>query len=314
MILTVTPNPTLDRAVFVRNFRLGTIVRAEKEVLTPSGKGVDASLVLHELGHPTLATGLVAGHNGRLVVELLDELGIAHDFVWAAGETRHALVLVDLAARAQSTISAPTLRADERHLQALLDVLGRHLPAARFVVLAGSLPAGWPADAYVALIERCRRAGVPALLDTAGLALRHGVEAVPEILKINALELAGLVGLSETSLAAVVRAATHMRRRMANQAVIVTLGARGAVAVTEGGSWHALPPRVEAVNDAGAGDALAGCVAWSRAVGQPWPEALRLGTAAAAAVVTTEGTACCARATVERLLPQVQIHALAVAD
>ena len=49
MILTLTPNPTIDRVVFVRNFRLGAIVRGEREVVTPSGKGVDASLVLHEL-------------------------------------------------------------------------------------------------------------------------------------------------------------------------------------------------------------------------------------------------------------------------
>ena len=64
MILTLTPNPTIDRATFVRSFRLGTVVRAEREVVTPSGKGVDASLVIHELGGETVALGLNAGHTG----------------------------------------------------------------------------------------------------------------------------------------------------------------------------------------------------------------------------------------------------------
>jgi len=97
---------------------------------------------------------------------------------------------------------------------------------------------------------------------------------------------------------------------MRNQTVIVTMGAQGAVAAADGRLWHAQPPVVEVVNSAGAGDALAGCVAWSRAAGYDWPNALRLGVAAAAAVVTTEGTAYCERATVERLIEQVSVARL----
>lgn len=309
MIVTVTPNSTLDRAVFVRNFRPGTIVRAEAEVLTPSGKGVDASLVLHALGFPTLATGLQAGRQGRLAVELLDLLGVPHDFVWAEGETRHALVLIDSAAGVQSTISCATLRADRRHLEELLDRLDTHLPAARGVLLAGSLPAGWPAGTYALLIGRCRRAGVPVLLDTSGAALATGAAARPDLLKINVAELAELVerpDLPDQAVATVAAAAASLHDRLGNQAVIVTLGARGVVAAADQ-LWHARPPRVPVINDAGAGDALAGCVAWARCGGAAWPEALRLATAAAAAVVMTSGTAQCDPREVERLMPLVQV-------
>ena len=72
MILTLTPNPTVDRVVFCRDFRLGGVVRAEGERVIPSGKGVDASLVIHELGGETVVLGLRAGLNGRLHAGLLD--------------------------------------------------------------------------------------------------------------------------------------------------------------------------------------------------------------------------------------------------
>ena len=49
MILTLTPNPTIDRVLFVRGFRTGAVVRAEREVVTPSGKGVGASLVISDV-------------------------------------------------------------------------------------------------------------------------------------------------------------------------------------------------------------------------------------------------------------------------
>ncbi|NLF02670.1 MAG: 1-phosphofructokinase, partial [Anaerolineales bacterium] len=80
MILTITPNPALDRAVFVRGFRLGAVIRAEREALSPCGKGVSTSLVIHELGGVTVALGLRAGFTGQQLTALLDARGVLHDF------------------------------------------------------------------------------------------------------------------------------------------------------------------------------------------------------------------------------------------
>jgi 1-phosphofructokinase family hexose kinase len=338
MILTITPNPTLDRAIFVRGFQLGSIVRAEREVLTPSGKGVDVSLVLHALGHPTLAAGLQAGIHGGIARELLDARGVLHQFVEAEGETRHALVLIDLARGAQSTISAATLRADQRHLAALLGIMRERLPAAHYAVLAGSLPPGWPADAYRPLIRACRAAGVACLLDTSGAALSAALlgdadpnsGTMPDIVKVNLIEFLSLceagpgpgapagpgqqlrdARLQAESIGPVAQAAAQLRARLGLEALIVTLGGRGAVVVSREQTWHATPPPVSVLNDAGAGDALAAGVVWTRAHGGGWAEALRLGTACAAAVVTTPGTAECDAQLVDRLYGQVLVEQLA---
>ena len=52
------------------------------------------------------------------------------------------------------------------------------------------------------------------------------------------------------------------------------------------------------------------CLAIVFARGWPVEEGLRLGAAAAGAVVITPGTAQCHRADVQRLLPQVQLQAM----
>jgi 1-phosphofructokinase family hexose kinase len=321
MILTITPNPTIDRVVFVRNFRLGAIVRGEREVVTPSGKGVDASLVIHELGGDTVAAGLNAGHAGRLLADLLDEMGVAHDFVPACGETRTALVLVDLAVGQQSTITAPTLTATEDHLPRLLALLDRHAPAHRppdrrpawGVICGGSLPPGLPADSYARLVRHARRRGMIALLDSSGEPLRQGVEGLPHVLKVNRDELgtldpemAGGRGSADDAVALAGRLAGRLGE-WASDALIVTLGERGALAVTPEGCYGAQSPQVPVVNTAGAGDALSGGVMLARSRGADWPAALALGTAAAASVVMNEGTAICRREQVEELLPRVQV-------
>jgi 1-phosphofructokinase family hexose kinase len=311
MILTITPNPTIDRVVFVRNFRLGAIVRGEREVATPSGKGVDGSLVIHELGGETIAAGLSAGHAGRLFTRLLDEMGVPHDFVPACGETRTALVLVDLAVGEQSTILAPTLTATPEHLPQLIALLDRYAGRAWGVIFGGSLPPGLSPDGYVCLLRHARQRGMVTLLDSSGESLRRGVAGRPHVLKINLHELgmldpqlAGEMGDAEDVAALAGRLAGRLGE-WASDALIVTLGERGTLALTLEGWYHTQPPPVPVVNTAGAGDALNGGVMLARSRGADWREALVLGTAAAASVVMNDGTAICRREQVEALLPQV---------
>ena len=323
MILTLTPNPTIDRVVFCRDFRLGAVVRAERETVIPSGKGVDASLVIRELGGDTLVLGLQAGLNGRLHGDLLDRWGIAHDMVAACGETRMATVLVDLAVNQQSTIGAPTLTAREDSLLQLLDRVDQYAQGAWGLICAGSLPPGLPEDSYARLLCGARDRGLVTLLDTSGAALRFGVCGLPHILKINLDELRALDGaggmLSYSSeapgdagddLEGLVERLVDRLGEWAGEAIVVTLGGRGALAVTTGGRYRVRPLQVPVVNTAGAGDALNAGMMLARSRGADWPAALALGTAAAASVVMNEGTAICRREQVQELVSRVRVEVL----
>jgi 1-phosphofructokinase family hexose kinase len=310
MILTLTPNPTIDRVIFCRNFSLGTVVRAEGETITPCGKGVAASVVIHELGGDTVVLGLKAGLTGELHSELLDGLGVEHDLVPARGETRTMVVLVDRAVNQQSSISAPTLRATPAHLSELIARLEVYAGGAWGLVCAGSLPPGLPVDCYAHLLSWARQRGLVTLLDSSGEALRRGVGGLPHILKINQRELAALEPGTPTNLAQLAAVLAPRLGSWATEGLIVSLGERGTIAVTDEGCYHALPPKVPVVNTAGAGDALAGAMMLARSRGSDWPAALALGTAAGASVVMNEGTAICRRTEVEELLPQVGVEEL----
>ena len=198
MILTVTANPTIDRAYFVPALPENRVIRGTREVATPSGKGIDASIALHALGEPTVALSLNAGHTGRALASMLEDVGLRYDFVEALGETRTVPVIVvegsDEARGAHYTITAPTLRAEASHLDALLARMESYLADASGLICGGSLPPGLPSDAYAQIIKRARRAGLLTLLDVSGAGLRDGLAACPEsrpdILKINQFELA----------------------------------------------------------------------------------------------------------------------------
>ena len=322
MILTLTPNPTIDRTIFVRNFRLGAIVRGERETVVPSGKGVGSSLVIHELGGETTVLGLKAGFTGDWHASLLDKGGIPNDLIPAYGETRTCVVLVDVAAQDQSTISASTLSATPEHLSQLLTLLDRYADRAWGLICAGSLPPGLPPDSYTCLLSRARQQGLHTLFDSSGESLRQGVAGLPHILKVNQVELQALdpsmpvVGENQDhnhSPSDLTRLAERLTTRLnewASDGLIVTLGGRGSLAVTSKGCYHVQPPQVPVVSTAGAGDALSGGIMLARCQGAGWPAALALGTAAAASVLTNEVTAVCQRDQVEALLPRVGVSEL----
>ncbi len=319
MILTVTANPTIDRVLFVRDFAMQDVVRAEREVVSPSGKGIDVSMILHELGAPTLAISLNAGLSGAMLAALLAQRGVPCHFIAAQGETRVAALITDVAQGRQSTLLAPTLTASPQQLDALVEQVIVHAGSSWGLVCAGSLPPGLPLHSWERLLRAGQEAGLVTLLDSSGTGLQHGIRGLPHILKINGRELAELAATqgekipawsAPDQLGTLAAWLNDHLGRWAQTALIITLGAQGALAVTADAAYTVAAPAVPLVSAAGAGDAVAAGVMLARRQGQGWGDALRLGVAAAAAVVMNEGTAVCTAAQVHEMLPQVQFQPL----
>ena len=85
MIYTVTFNPALDYAVYLDSFELGATNRTTREELRCGGKGINVSIVLHNLGVESRALGFLAGFTGETIRGWLTELGVASDFITLPG-------------------------------------------------------------------------------------------------------------------------------------------------------------------------------------------------------------------------------------
>jgi len=264
----------------------------------PGGKGLNVARTLHALGVDVLVLGLAGGVTGDGVEAALRELGVPAVFTPVAGETRRTFTVVDDSVADHGVTafheSGPEIGEDE--FGTFLRGYEQALEVATAVVLSGSLPPGRPAGTYATLIETATAAGVPAVLDTHGEALRRGAAAGPAIVKPNLAELAALAGrpLSPGVDRAADRATVEAAARELDgaEAVVVTLGPDGLLAATGDGCWRARPPAAMAGNATGAGDAVAAALAHGLVLGRPWDERLRhaaaLGAAAAAAPVAGE--------------------------
>ncbi|NLG27027.1 MAG: hexose kinase [Chloroflexi bacterium] len=309
-LVTVTPNSTIDRVVFVDHFAFGETVRSTGAAWGMGGKSAVAAFVLGQLGMPSTATGFVAGETGRRMEAMLQGVGVQTSFLPVAGETRTTYVIARTADGSQCTITVESLEPTPADAEALVEHALTLLPPPgepAVLFAGGSLPPGLPVDWYAQLIRRAKARGVFTVLDTSGRFLAPNVAACPDLIKPNEAEIATLVGHPvETPEEAVVAAHALQERGVA--VPVVTLGARGAVAATPEGTFFVPPLRVPVVSTAGAGDGFSAGLIQARLNGASWPEALRWAGAVAAAVLLRPGTGVLNAADAHRLHADVRVE------
>ncbi|MDA2806392.1 1-phosphofructokinase family hexose kinase [Nocardiopsis suaedae] len=283
MITTVTANPSVDRTLEVDALVPGEVLRARGWATEPGGKGVNVSRALHRNGLGTTALLPLGGAPGRELAALLAEHGVPCERVDVAAPTRSNVTLTD-AAGTTTKVNMPGAPLTPGETAALVDAAEALLAAGpRWLVAAGSLPAGAPDDLYALLARAAARYGVPVAVDTSGPALRAAVEGGGvDLLKPNEAELAELVGAELSTVGDAVAAA---RRALApgNGAVLLTLGRHGALLVDQGGAAWAGGPALAPRSSVGAGDcALAGYLSSSGPPHERLAAAVAWGRAAAA--------------------------------
>ncbi|QIJ63229.1 1-phosphofructokinase [Streptomyces sp. JB150] len=285
MILTVTPNPSLDRTYEVQALKRGEVIRAETERTDPGGKGVNVSRAVAAAGRRTVAVLPLGGAPGALVADLLDAQGIEVAPVPIKGATRSNIALAESdGVLTKINAPGPELRAAEQEL--LLETVREHSRDADWIACCGSLPRGLAPSWYADVVARAHAGGARIALDTSGRALLEALPARPDVVKPNAEELAEAVGRPLATVGDAVKAAEELRERGA-RAVLASLGADGQLLVDDAGTWFG-SARVDAVrSNVGAGDAsLAGFLI----AGGSGPDALASAVAHGAAAVRLPGS------------------------
>ncbi len=306
MIVSLTPNTTIDLTVFVDRLQTNTTIRAAQTVYSLGGKPTDAAWILGRMGVGSLALGLAAGAIGEKVKALLEDFGVQTDFVAAEGETRINTVIIDESSGEHTTITSASMLVRPAHLDLLRQRYLAALEQATVLITGGSLPTGMTPDFYFEAIELAREHDAPVIFDASEPNLSAGLAARPDFIKPNEHELSALVGRKLKTDAELYDAGRGILERYGTQ-VVITMGKDGALAILRERSYRIPPLAVEVSSPAGAGDAVLAGLAYALYHEQPLEEGLRLGVAAATAVCLQPGTAAYDIADMQRFLPQVEL-------
>ena len=301
MIVTVTPNPSIDRTVTLPGELVrGAVHRVGSVSSEPGGKGVNVARALTLAGLDVVAV-LPAGEHDPILAELR-AIGVAFHAVPVAAGVRTNLAITENDGTT-TKINEPGATIAAADIEDLARALIDRASSARWVVLSGSIPPGMSQSWYADMVAALRPLGCKVAVDTSDgplAALAADLErASPDLIKPNSEELAGLAGVTAESLEnavargdaePVVTAARHLIDRGVG-AVLATLGAAGAVLVDADGAWLATPPPISPRSTVGAGDSsLAGYVR-ADVEGAVAPQRLRMAVAYGSGAAALPGSA-----------------------
>lgn len=288
VILTVTPNPSLDLLFTAERLVWDDANRIPMPRRRPGGQGLNLVRAARALRPdvPVLAVTPLGGRTGRELGQALREEGTPVKAVPIDQETRVFVGTRELDTGRSLLLNPEGPKGDERVADALSRAVVEALEALEdpglahaaghgsrvdadsdrsgetpWVVCCGSLLPGLPTDLYARIGREAHSRGARFVPDCDGEALAAAAEHA-DLLVPNDMEAARLSGRAIRS----AEDAADVGRSLLQgpvERVVITLGARGAVWVSPAGAWWAWPElptdlsrRARGGSAVGAGDAF----------------------------------------------------------
>ena len=251
---------SINMDLVVRTPRLpaaGETVSGTHFSTVPGGKGANQAVAAACLGAPTHMVGRVGNDVfGQSLLETLRNYGVGIDRVTIDPSTASGVALIEVDAAGENRIvivagANGNVGAEE------VDALQPLLKQASVLLLQLEIPMA----AVVAAAQCAHAQGVTVILDPAPVhVLPPDLYPLIDILTPNQMEAEHLTGMTVTTPETAIAAATILRKRGV-KTVIITLGAKGVVIVTEDAAQHVPAFSVEVVDTVAAGDAFNGGLA-----------------------------------------------------
>jgi 1-phosphofructokinase len=309
MIITVTMNPAIDKTIMTEKLLHGGLNRITASLTDAGGKGINVSKTIKALGGETIATGFLGRSGSQIILDCLSALGIKQDFILVDGETRVNTKVAD----ADGTITelneiGPQIL--EEQVNQLIDKLISYASEDSLFVLAGNVPRGISKDIYAEITKAVKLRGARVFMDADGELFKYGIEAVPDIVKPNDIELAQYFKCDHEAdeKELIIYGKKLIEKQI--KLVVISRGSKGALFITGEQVISCLSIPVKVLSTVGAGDAMVAALCYADQIGMPFLEGYKLSIATATGAVMTPGTKPACRDIVEELKKQVTLRTL----
>lgn len=307
MILCLNLNAAIDKTIVVSSFEVDKIHRPESVMMLAGGKGCNVARALKTLGEMPAVSGWVGGFAGQFIETELQREGIRTDFIYTDSESRTCTSILDRERGTLTEIYEAGEVIPAQKIEELKVHVQRGIRSYEAITLSGSLPLGVASDFYGEIIELAKDANVLTFLDTSGDALRKGIEAEPFFVKPNEAEARSLLEVEPNNTLDFVEAAMKISTEYQTN-VLLSMGAKGAIAACKDGTFIVQSPTVEAISAVGSGDCTLAGLVHGILRGFSLEEAIACGVAAGAANTLLMGAGRFRLEDFQRLRDQVQLQ------
>lgn len=302
MIYTITFNPSIDYMVSVDHFKLGTVNRTSQEYLLPGGKGINVSIVLHNLGIGSTALGFIAGFTGKEIENrVTNDFGVQCDFIDV--ENGYSRINFKMKSDEESEVNGNGPMINKEHIDKLYDKLSC-LQAGDILILSGSIPKCLSDDIYSEIMEKLADKNIEIVVDATGDLLMKVLKHKPFVIKPNNHELAEMFHVKLFRTQDIVKYAKKLQE-MGAKNVLISMAGDGALFICENGKvYFGNAPKGQVKNSVGAGDSMVADFVAGYEKTKDYVQAFRMGVATGSASAFSENLATASE--VEKLLQEIK--------
>ncbi len=279
---------SLNMDLVVRTVHLparGETILGREFTVIPGGKGANQAVGVSKLGAAVALVGRVGADDfGRNLCASLTQAGVLTPYVQSDPAAATGVAIISVEEGGQNTIIvAPGTNA--RVTPTDVDAAGALIASAKALMTQLEIPLA----TVVHALRVARANHVLTILNPApAQPLAAELLDLVDILIPNETEAARMTGIPVSDWASAERAARELNRQGA-RAVVITLGALGALAWDKDCAWRAPAFPVKALDATAAGDAFVAALTVARVQGRAWDAALRQANAAGALTTTKLG-------------------------
>ncbi|NJK94683.1 MAG: 1-phosphofructokinase family hexose kinase [Bacteroidetes bacterium] len=300
-IITFTTNPAIDKNSSVEHVVAEHKLYCKPPGFEPGGGAINVARAIKKLGGESKLVYTAGGYTGDRLNDLLQEESITRQVIPIEGITRESLIILEESTGLQYRFGMPGAVMQKHEWERCINELSAIEPPPDFLVLSGSLAPGVPPDLYAQIAGIQKKKGTKVIVDVSGEALKQAMQEGVFLIKPNVREFRNLVGLDIKDEQQIRAEAEKIVKNGHCQVIVISLGASGALVVSEDFDEHIHPPTVPVISKVGAGDSMVAGIVLSLAQGKNLRDAVRYGIASGTAAVTTPGSELCRKEDADRL-------------
>lgn len=307
-IITLTVNPIIDKSTTIDGIRPNIELKCTSPIFRAGGGGINVSLAIRKLGGKSLSIYLAGGPNGLRLQNLMEAEGISQEVIVLRDLTRDYLSVMDIATELEYRFGIPGPFVIEKEWQESLNKIENHLQEGDYLVASGKLAPGIPDDFFVKVAGITKQKKARLILDTKGEALIQAIKAEIFLFKPNLAELSAVCGVNSISFSELETLAVNFLERHSCEVMVVSLGAKGALLVSQQEVAYIHAPVVRQKSIIGAGDSMVAGMALSLLANRSFIEMAQYGVACGTAATMRSGTQLCQKEDVDKLYEWIKSH------
>ena len=303
-IVTLTINPSLDKSAHFSGLVPEQKIRCDSPKYEAGGGGINVSKAISKLGGISICVYTSGGSTGERLEELVQKEKIENVAIKTKNWTRENFIAFENNSKLQYRFGFPGNELLDEEKNQILQTI-KHLPS-EYLVISGSLNKGLPTDFYQKIVKIGKEMGAKIIVDTSGEPLKKVLETGVYLVKPNIGELAKLLGVEHLEQNEVENAAKKLIENKSAEIVVVSLGAEGAILVSENETHFVAAPKVIRKSTVGAGDSMVGGMVWAISQNKTLKEVIQFGVCCGTAATMNEGTQLFKLEDVKKLLKEIQ--------